>query len=90
MKEKIYDDQISPLMVQILAICKDNKIAMIAAFMLAGDLHCPSSMLTPEHEPSKSQLDAWELLKPRKAFAMAQTTETLPDGNKKITIRRIS
>lgn len=31
-KEEIYDEQIHPLMSQIIAICKKNGIAMVASF----------------------------------------------------------
>ena len=89
-KEQIYDDEINPLMAQILALCKEHHIAMLADFALDGDLHCTSAVLPPEYRPSQSQLKALELLKPQPAFGLAETTETLPDGSKKVTIRRIS
>ncbi len=42
-KEAVYDSQISPLMTQIITICKEHKIPMLASFCLsprneAGDL----------------------------------------------------
>lgn len=36
--EKIYDDEISPLMAQIIKICRDNKIPMVASFAYHNDL----------------------------------------------------
>ena len=36
-KEKIYDEQISPLMTQIIRICKENKIACFATYRLGFD-----------------------------------------------------
>lgn len=33
-KEQIYDEKISPLMAQIIAICKENGVAMIASFFI--------------------------------------------------------
>lgn len=36
-KEQIYDAQIFPLMAQILDICKEHKIAMVAAFHTPND-----------------------------------------------------
>lgn len=92
-KEQIYDDQVNPLIVQILEICKVNRIAMIADFALdAVDFHCTSALLSPEFEPLDTQLGAWEILKPRggTTFALAETIETLPGGEKKITIQGIS
>lgn len=90
MKEKIYDEQVRPLMAQIIKICGKNKIAFVADFGLDDDLHCTSADLRDSHDPSAAQLKAFELLKPQRAFAMAETTTTLPDGSKKIILRRIS
>ncbi len=36
-KEQVYDDQISPLMLQIIDICKAKGIAMMASFDIAHD-----------------------------------------------------
>lgn len=35
-KEQIYDDKISPLMAQIIAICKVHKIPVVASFFTPG------------------------------------------------------
>lgn len=90
MKEQIYDEQIDPLMRQVIAICKEHKIAMIADFALDEDLKCTTALLADEFSPSANQIKALEILKPRKAYALAGTTETLPDGSKRISINRIS
>lgn len=89
-KEKIYDEQVNPLMALIIKICRENKIAFVADFGLDDDLHCTSADLCDSHDPSAAQLKAFELLKPQRAFAMAETIETLPDGRKKVSLRRIS
>ncbi len=44
--EKVYDDQISPLMQQIIKICKDNNIPMIASFEYKHDTNEHSDMCT--------------------------------------------
>ncbi|RQZ50901.1 hypothetical protein [Burkholderia sp. Bp9099] len=36
-KEQIYDEQISPLMTQIIAICKEHKIPVLASFFAPGE-----------------------------------------------------
>lgn len=91
MKEKIYDEQINPLIAQIITICKEHKIAMLADFALDGDLKCTTALLDDSYAPTKNQLRAHELLRPNApVFAMAETIETLPDGTKKITLQRIS
>ena len=50
-KEQVYDDQISPLMSQIIAICQKHGIAMIASFAIPtpedDGLQC-TSMLPDE------------------------------------------
>jgi hypothetical protein len=54
-KEQIYDERIHPLMAQILAICKEHKIAMLASFAIPNeddpDLRCTSCLLEDEYEP---------------------------------------
>jgi hypothetical protein len=91
-KEEIYDSEIHPLMAQILGICKEHKIALVADFALdAEDFHCTSALLAPEYEPLDTQLQAFEILKPKnRGFALAETTTTMPDGSKRISIKRIS
>ena len=91
-KEEIYDEQINPLMAQILTICKEHKIAMICDFALdAEDFHCTSALLDKEYEPLPNQMRALGHLKPQAAafVALAEMTETRPDGSKHITIRGI-
>lgn len=48
-KEQIYDEQISPLMTQIIEICEKNNIGMLADFEIPNDedsdLCCTSSTL---------------------------------------------
>lgn len=41
-KEQIHDQQISPLVAQIIAICKENNINSLLAFSLDDDLMCTS------------------------------------------------
>lgn len=36
-EEKAYDELISPLMTQIIAICKENKISVLASFLYEND-----------------------------------------------------
>ena len=90
MKEKVYDDQISPLMTQIIAICAEHKIAFIADFSLDDGLKCTSARLEPDCHPTKDQLKAFDLLKPRCTYAFAETHQSMPDGSKRISIKRIS
>ena len=36
-KEDVYDEQISPLMAQIIAICKEHRIPLVAQFNYANE-----------------------------------------------------
>jgi hypothetical protein len=51
--EDAYDEHISPLMAQIIELCKTHKIPMVAQFLLDDDedgdpLRCTTSLLKPE------------------------------------------
>jgi hypothetical protein len=47
-KEQVYDEQIAPLMDQVIAICRDRKIAMLATFAIPteedNDLSCTTHL----------------------------------------------
>lgn len=49
-KEKIYDDEISPLMKEIIKICKDKDIDMVASFSIPipddDGLMCTTTLLS--------------------------------------------
>lgn len=47
--EAIYDEQISPLMKQIIAICKEHKIPMFATFEYADGQLCTSAQRETGH-----------------------------------------
>jgi len=71
-KEEIYDSQISPLMLQIIAITRENGIAMIASFDIAHDGEGPngedcSSLTCTTHLPDGDD-------KPNERFAKAAQT----------------
>lgn len=46
-KEKIYDEKISPLIKQIISICKENKIPMFCEFQFSEDDFCRSCISSP-------------------------------------------
>lgn len=47
-KEQIYDEQVAPLMTQIIEICRNGGISMIASFAIASetdpDLRCTTHL----------------------------------------------
>jgi hypothetical protein len=66
-KEQIYDEQVSPLMAQILAVCKEHKIAMVASFAIPSgtdaDLLCTSALLDEKHDPPRDYLAVLSILR---------------------------
>lgn len=67
-KEQIYDEQISPLMAQIIAICTEHKIAHVMSFSIPNDedtdLCCTTALLTDACEPPQHFLRAWREIRP--------------------------
>jgi hypothetical protein len=87
-KEQIYDDQISPLMAQIIAICQTNKIAFLSSFSIPTEddpeLRCTSVMLEKEFEPPEEFLKAWREIRPASRSTMMLCTES-GDGTTTLT-----
>ena len=70
-KEQVYDEQINPLMTNIIRICKEHKIAYLASFALGFDpdgddpdsqLLCTSTALTHDLEPPAEFLKAIDII----------------------------
>jgi hypothetical protein len=70
-KEQVYDAEISPLMAQIIDICKREKIAMLASFDLGqgpeseedGDhLMCTTAILEDSHDPAPRLISACNII----------------------------
>lgn len=61
-KEEIYDEQIAPLMTQIINICKTNKIAMVMQFAIPSpdndDLLCTTALAAKEYNPPDHMVEA--------------------------------
>nr|WP_319555972.1 hypothetical protein [uncultured Vibrio sp.] len=53
-KEQIYDEKISPLMQQIIHICQDNNITMLASFSIPTEespsLACTTALLSNDSD----------------------------------------
>jgi hypothetical protein len=47
-KEKIYDEQIFPLMERILAVVKEHKIPFFTTFQCSDDTFCTSELIPQE------------------------------------------
>lgn len=50
-KEEIYDEQIAPLMTQIIDICRAHKIKLHASYELDGDMMCTTYLDHGEPSP---------------------------------------
>jgi len=96
-KEEIYDSQISPLMQQIIEICRGNGIAMISSFSIGHDGEGPngedcSNLTCTSHLPDGDEVFderfskcAVTIRQPvRRSMAMHITTSN-PDGSKTLT-----
>ena len=91
-KEDIYDEKISPLMKQIIEICQENKIAMIASYSIPGvndedpndPLQCTTGLLEDGYEPPQQMREAMKVL--RESRTPAQTSMNMvvshADGSK--------
>jgi hypothetical protein len=56
--EKIYDEQISPLMQQIIDICKEHKIPMFAEVQFGPEDFCKTVLVWPGSHPIMTHLSA--------------------------------
>jgi len=77
-KEAIYDEQIEPLMAQIIEICMANKIAFVFDVALGfesdqddAQLKCTSCLLTDDCDPPKEMLRAFDCIRPRRPMCAA-------------------
>lgn len=88
-KEDIYDEQISPLMHQIITICQKHEIPMVMSFHIPNDLDddlsCTTGILNNDWGTPQSFYGALKLLKDGYlAFATAaradggQTVHVMP------------
>ncbi|SDH11338.1 hypothetical protein SAMN05216466_107146 [Paraburkholderia phenazinium] len=88
-KEQIYDEQISPLMTQIIAICRAHKIAHVACFAIPTeddpDLRCSTAQLTSDFEPPEEFLQAWKHLRPASRSSTMMLRTESGDGNVTLT-----
>ncbi|HEJ7889842.1 TPA: hypothetical protein SMI07_001854 [Serratia liquefaciens] len=59
--ENVYDEQISPLMQQIIAICKENNMSMIASFAFENceerNLGCCTTILNSFNDRGVNEFD---------------------------------
>ncbi len=87
-KERVYDDLISPLMTQIIAICKEHSISMLATYDIPNEenatLCCTTCLADESGEPSPRISKVARAAK-LAASSMTMITTTAPNGDKTIT-----
>lgn len=93
-KEDIYDEKIAPLMKQIISICKEHTIPMVADFQYAnseefGPGYCTTT-LPFEGVASDEIIGLAKAMKPQRPVCIAETHITNSDGSKTIHINRVS
>lgn len=77
--EAVYDEQISPLMEQIIQICKDNDLPMTLCFEFAPEAYCASNI--PVAGQSEKMTQIMRLVDPnRSRVSMSAITVTDGDG----------
>lgn len=86
--ESVYDDQIAPLMTQIIAICAKHKLPIAATFEYATDDFCTTTM--GFDRASERMQGIIEKMKPRQHHTLAVTEATGPSGHTTISVSRIS
>lgn len=88
-KEEIYDSQVFPLMQQIIQICKDSGIAMLADFAIPTEedegLRCTSIIPDETGNNEQLQLNAYEHIRRGGSSAPAMMTTTHGDGRATMT-----
>ena len=82
-REKVYDDEIAPLMSKIIDVCRKHNIPMVASYQYEnteeeGAGFCTTILVgspskTEKFPAAESLLRAAEILKPRKATTLAIT-----------------
>lgn len=85
-KEQIYDEQISPLMQQIIAICNEHKIANVCTFSLdiESGLLATTCNTSDEVEPPDEFRECVKLLFPQRRSPLMVTVDH-GDGSKTIS-----
>ena len=85
--EQIYDDQIAPLMTQIIAVCNEHSIPMGATFCFRnseeeGEEYCSTfNDHDKQRGKSKNMDELWQAIKPKRGPAPMNLTVRNGDGD---------
>jgi hypothetical protein len=87
-KENVYDEQISPLVHQIIEICKEHNIALLLSAQLQDEddetLYCTSILPGDEDVSDERFVQALNIIRPPSRSVMHMTT-THADGSQTLT-----
>lgn len=86
-KEEVYDEEIGPLMQNIIKICKDNGIAVVVNFAIPTDEDEDLQVLTnlPDENGKVPESHAAAVRAIRPSSSAPMITVTHADGSKEIT-----
>lgn len=85
--ESVYDDQIAPLMKQIIAICKTHKMPIAATLEYATDNHC-TTVISFDRASHRMQ-EIMHHMRPHRTSSLAVTESTDADGRTTISVARV-
>ena len=81
-KEEVYDEEISPLMVEIIRITKEHGIAMLASFSIPTEEHphllCTTHLPDDSGKPFAKFVDAAKTIRHQEPSLFAFTITTEP------------
>jgi len=87
-KENVYDEQISPLVHQIIDICKEHNIALLLSAQLEDEderrLYCTTILPGDDDVSDEKFVQALSIIRPPSRSAMHITT-THADGSQTLT-----
>lgn len=87
-KENVYDEQISPLVHQIIEICKEHNIALLLSAQLQDEddetLYCTSILPGDDDVPDERFVQALNIIRPPSRSVMHMIT-TYADGSQTLT-----
>ena len=93
-KEDVYDNEISPLMSQIIAICKEHDIPLVAQFQYCNTPDegpgYVTTAIVKEPRASNAIIGLGMRAQPPRPMTLAITEVTQPDGAKQVTFRRVT
>jgi hypothetical protein len=84
--EQVYDNEIAPLITQIIAVCKEHKMPMAARFRYSSDMSCSTSLNFDKErgaEPGMTRVHAAVCTRQSAPFMTAIITTTPADAARK-------